>query len=208
MEKDKCMLGYENKIRDFAKHVRNKKVLDVGCGNGNYTSLFAKNGNVVFGVDINDFRHKIYKDKFTYKKYNGKRLPFNNNEFDVVVSFDVIEHVEDDVLFFSEINRVLKKGGIIYVATPNRTRLSNIILKMIGRPVTYPYILSEGGRLGAVVHLREYIGEELSNLSKKTKFNKTKLEYFWFGLRGRVNVGINYPVIKALSQCLFMTSKK
>jgi len=208
MKKDRCMVSYENKIKNFADQIKGKKILDVGCGNGNYTAMFAHDDNKVVGVDINDFRQKKFIKNFRFVKYKGKKLPFKNQEFDIVVSFDVVEHVENDVFFIGEIYRVLRKGGDIYLATPNRTRLSNLLMSIAGKPVKYPYVLSDGGRLGEVVHLREYVGKELAKLLLKKKFLNINVELFWFGLRGRVNCGFRRPIIKSLAQYLFIKARK
>lgn len=208
MKKDKCMASYEAMIKNFAGSLQNKIILDYGCGNGNYTVLFSKNNNKVLGVDIIDLRYKRYQKKFIFSKYDGKKLPYDSNSCDIVTSFDVIEHVEDDVNYVKEANRVLKKGGELFLATPNRTRLSNTILKLVGRGVKYPLILSEGGRLGPVVHVREYLSEELKILLEEQGFNKIKIRPFWFGLRGSINTGICYPLIPHLSQYLFVTARK
>jgi len=202
------MIAYENKIKLFAANFQGKKILDVGCGNGNYTAYFAHDNNTIYGVDINDFRQKRFSDKFKFKKYPGKKLPFKDNFFDLVVSFDVIEHVEDDLLFVNEIYRVLKKNGAVYLATPNRNRLSNVLMRLVGKPVKYPYVLSTGGRLGEVIHLREYLGEELRQILKISKFYNIELEPFWFGLRGGVNRGVNRPLFKSLAQYLFVKAEK
>ncbi|MCX6812238.1 MAG: class I SAM-dependent methyltransferase [Candidatus Berkelbacteria bacterium] len=208
IKKDKCMVAYENKIKRFADQVKGRRILDVGCGTGDYTSMFSHDRNEVIGVDINDFRQKKFVKKFDFIKYDGKKLPFTNQEFDVVVSFDVIEHVENDLFFLNEIHRVLKKNGEVFLATPNRTRFSNMLMKIAGKPVRYPYVLSEDSRLGEVIHLREYISGELKILFQKINFREVGVESFWFGLRGRANRGLNSPVIKSLAQYLFVSAKK
>ena len=208
MKKDKCMISYEKLIKEFADSVQNSKVLDFGCGNGNYTVLFSGRGNEVEGADIADLRYKRYKNKFLFSKYNGKKLPYQKDYFDVVTSFDVIEHVDADANYIKEAKRVLKKGGILFLATPNRTRLSNTILKTIGRQVKYPLILSKNGRLGSVIHVREYIQQELEDLLKKQNFHEIKIKPFWLGLRGSINIGFCYPILPFLSQYLFVTARK
>lgn len=202
------MISYEKFIKKFANTVRNRKILDLGCGNGNYTVIFSKNNNRVIGADVNDFRHKKYSKKFDFVKYDGERLPFKYDSFDLVVSFDVIEHVEDDVNYLKEIKRVLKKNGMVFLATPNRNRLSNCLLKLVGREVKYPLVLSEDGRLGAVIHIREYTKKELKKLLQSVGFGQIRVQSFWFGLRGRVNIGVERPLIKGASQYLFATAKK
>ncbi len=102
------------------------KVLEVGCGEGYGTSVLAQTKADVIGVDIDLTTIDSANDKYgeencRYQLFDGKKLPFEDDEFDVVVSFQVIEHVPDDIAFLNEIKRVLKVGGELYVATPNRS---------------------------------------------------------------------------------------
>jgi len=64
--------------------------------------------------------------------------------FDYVVSFDVTEHIENDATFLIEAYRVLKKGGRIFLETPNRERLSHKLMKLIRKPTQYPLTLGPG----------------------------------------------------------------
>jgi len=72
--------------------------------------------------------------------------PFADNSFDIVVTFQVIEHIQDDVGFLKEIHRVLRPGGFAIITTPNR-----------------PMSLSRNPW-----HIREYTGRELGDLTRKT----------------------------------------
>ncbi|HEY5587880.1 MAG TPA: class I SAM-dependent methyltransferase [Candidatus Paceibacterota bacterium] len=204
IKKDKCMVAYEKYILEFAMEVSNSKVLDIGCGNGNYTKIFNINNNEVYGVDINDFRTDQFKNDFKFLQYDGSRLPFNDGYFEVIVSFDVIEHVEDDENFVREIRRVLKKNGKLLIATPNRNRFSNLLYKFIGKPIKYPLTLSDDGILGKLIHIREYTNKELHNLFFRCGFDDIIVDNFWVGLRGEVNLGVNRFFIKSISQYLFL----
>ena len=86
----------------------NWSVLDVGCG---YTAN--KYANVI--CDTQDLK-SFYKDK-KFVQLSDKILPFKDNEFDFVVASHVLEHVQDPVLFLSEIQRVSSIGGYIEVPT-------------------------------------------------------------------------------------------
>ena len=107
------------------------------------------------------------------------RLPFRNESFDAVVSFDVIEHLEDGLTFLKEIKRIMKKDAKLLCETPNRGRLS---LKMKGlvKPIGYPMVLGPG-----CVHIKEYSKEELEKLLITAGFRDVKIMGVWLGLRGR-----------------------
>ncbi len=86
----------------------NWSVLDIGCG---YSAN--KYANVI--CDTQDLK-SFYKDK-KFVQLSDKILPFKDNEFDFVVASHVLEHVQDPVLFLSEIQRVSSIGGYIEVPT-------------------------------------------------------------------------------------------
>jgi len=96
--------------------IKDKSILDIGTGNGEISSYIGKT-NYVFSVDITDTRQS--KSDFIFSLCN-EALPFKDNSFDVVISNHVIEHVQNQELHIREIKRVLKKGGTLYLATPNR----------------------------------------------------------------------------------------
>lgn len=100
----------------LGKSVEDLEILDIGTGNGEISSLIGKYNNVT-SVDIYDSRQVT--DNFNFLLCN-ESLPFKSENFDVVISNHVIEHVTDQELHISEIKRVLKNDGVLYLATPNR----------------------------------------------------------------------------------------
>jgi len=100
-----------------------KKFLEVGCGLGFFSQKAVELGAKVTGVDIGaklvkKVRKKIPKGRFLVA--SASDLPFSDNNFDVVLCTEVIEHVEDQDMVVGELVRVLRKGGILVVTTPNR----------------------------------------------------------------------------------------
>lgn len=132
-------------IFEFAKKfLAGKKILEVGCGEGDRTKLFYSVSNQVFGIDIVDKVKNEHKNHFQFLLADGRKLPFSDECFDAVVSFDVIEHIEEDKAVVDEMFRVCKKGGFLLLGTPNRLRLSNRLYALIGKRITYPYHLGPG----------------------------------------------------------------
>lgn len=201
---DKCMLVYRERIKKYADSINNAKILDVGCGLGNYTALFAQNGNKVTGLDIQDNRVKTYTPFYKFDLYKGKNFPYKDNTFDYVINFDVIEHIPHDREFVQEMKRVLKKGGQVIVATPNKNRVASILLKLIGKGDVFPKVMQEKGIGGKSIHEREYTKSELTRLFAKAGFKKITVEGCWMGIRGRYNIGTEKFVIPAFAHTLFL----
>lgn len=103
--------------------VANKRVLDFGCGEGYGTNILRKIGSFVVGSDYD--KETLYKAR---KKYGPDinlvvsdclQNCFKDNLFDVVVSFEVIEHVKDIDTYLHAVCKLLKGEGVFYLSTPN-----------------------------------------------------------------------------------------
>lgn len=108
------------------EHIKpNYSVLDLACGNGYGTFLLAEaSQNTTIGGDINSkIIHQCSIDfqmnNLKYMTLDGTKLPFNTGEFDLVVSFETIEHLKEYVIMLEEFKRVLKTNGKIILSTPN-----------------------------------------------------------------------------------------
>lgn len=192
-------------IYTFASDNFNCRIIDVGCGTGEYTSIFSRNGNSVIGLDVQSSVDEKYT-KFLFIRGDGTRLPFHSDCFDRVVSFDVIEHVDDDLTFLKEIHRVLKKDSRVFMSTPNRERLGHTLLKIIGKKVEYPLILGDH-----CIHIREYTKEELEDLFQEVGFKNIYIYPNWVGLRTRVvDVGLTrFPIcLNQVAQYWFVEAVK
>lgn len=115
---------------------RDAKVLDVGCGDGQKTSLFKEkiSCNEIIGADAVPERLKAAKKRGVKVKLLNleKKWPFPKNHFDVIISNQVIEHIVDLDLFISEIYRVLKPSGYVVISTENLSSWHNILALILG----------------------------------------------------------------------------
>lgn len=98
-----------------------RRVLDVGCGIGMYTSAFQRFTPHVHGVEIELPRAVEARERARGVAQSvGEMLPFQDDSFDVVFSHEVLEHVDDDRRCAAEMVRVTRAGGHIVIFVPNR----------------------------------------------------------------------------------------
>lgn len=99
-------------------------MLEVGCGSGGISHWFGESGAMGWSVDAVDVEDvRLVKEGFGFQIVAGTTLPFANESFDVVVSNHVIEHVGNEsaqVDHLKEMRRVLRPGGVAYLAVPSR----------------------------------------------------------------------------------------
>lgn len=103
------------------------KILDIGCGTGNFSIKLAKRGCRVTGIDISQKMLDVAKDKASQEALDIEficmdvaDLKFADNEFDAVISIAAFEFIKDVKIALSEIFRVVRVGGQILIGTINR----------------------------------------------------------------------------------------
>ena len=109
-----------------ARYAHGKHVLDAGCGAGYGSAQLAEAGASVLGVDFS-----AEAIQFAARNYSGPRarflqasctaVPFQDGYFDLVVAFEVIEHLDEYRSFLTECARILAPGGLFIVSSPNKT---------------------------------------------------------------------------------------
>lgn len=110
-----------------SKLIKSKDILDVACGTGyGIEYMMGEGAKCAIGADISMESVKYAQCKFgrdeaiSFVRANGIRLPFAEDSFDVVVSFETIEHVRQYRKFLIECRSVLKDNGLFICSTPNR----------------------------------------------------------------------------------------
>lgn len=115
--------------------VNGKRILDIGCGNGDMLAHFAP-ANDVFGMDVRDqVRQELRHLPRCIAR--SEQLPFTDASFDIVLSHHVIEHVDDHDGHVAEMRRVLAPGGVAYLGTPNLD--SPFMRGHVGNPMVLRY---------------------------------------------------------------------
>jgi len=129
---------------------RGKRVLDLGCGSGYGAARIAGVASNVTGVDVSADAVAFANARYVAQNLEyqvievDSPLPFEDASFDVVLSFQVIEHVADEAGYLREARRVLRPGGVMVLITPDRR-----------------HRLLPGQRPWNRWHLREYSAEDL-----------------------------------------------
>ena len=105
--------------------IKNKRILDIGCGDGVLSYLLYKEGAKISGIDYSDIAINLAKQKtknynIDFRQGNAYKLMYNDNTFDIVVSSDVIEHLDNVNKYLSKINRVVVQNGIVIISTSIR----------------------------------------------------------------------------------------
>ena len=132
----------DNLIKDFdLKNKKNPlsglKILDIGCGGGLLSEPMARLGAKVIGIDpsiksIKVAKHHLKKSKLNIKYYSLSPEKFkSNNKFDVILNMEIVEHVENVDIFIKQSTKLLKKSGIMFIATLNQT-LKSYIFAIVG----------------------------------------------------------------------------
>src|SRR3989344_2258954 len=125
----------------------NAKLLDLGCDEGSFTLRLANKIGTkqIYGIDIVDERIKESKEKGIkiVKSDLNKKLPFEDNFFDVIHANQVIEHLFDVDLFAEEIYRILKPKGYAIVSTENLSSWHNLFALFMGHQAFSQHISSK-----------------------------------------------------------------
>jgi SAM-dependent methyltransferase len=110
--------------------VTGKKVLDAACGEGYGSAHIARTAKTVVGVDnskeaIDHASARYPADNLEFQLADVCELPFENNQFDCIVSFETLEHLEDQSGLLKEFRRVLKPDGFLLISSPDKAEYSD-----------------------------------------------------------------------------------
>ena len=112
--------------------VKGKKVVDIACGEGYGTNILAQNALEIVGIDISEeavenASKKYVRDNLNYMVGSVANIPLESNTVDVVVSYETIEHVDEESQkrFLAEAKRILKEDGVFIISTPNKELYSD-----------------------------------------------------------------------------------
>ena len=125
------------KLTNKDKPLNDIKILDIGCGGGLLSEPMCRLGAQVFGIDASEKNINIAK---LHAKKNDLKINYEcaspenfktESKFDVILNMEIVEHVEDVDFFLKSCAKLLKKNGIMFVATLNKT-LKSYLFAIIG----------------------------------------------------------------------------
>jgi len=125
IERGKFVLSIISKVRNC----QNLKILDIGSGEGGTSEVLSQD-NILISFDMNKIR--LLRQQNSFSNFNllcgsSSSLPFKNNSFDLIILQDVLEHLDNREELINSIYNLLNDNGMIYLSTPNKFSVINII---------------------------------------------------------------------------------
>jgi ubiquinone/menaquinone biosynthesis C-methylase UbiE len=192
--------------------LKDKTILDMGCGNGRYVLKFLEFSPHVQGIEFSDTAVQEYRRDAArpeiVEQGNIEKLTFEDNRFDVVLLNEVLEHVSDDGAAIREAWRVLKPDAWLVVFSPNRLypfETHGVRLTKTGRELPHyfpfvPYIPLSIGHRFLTYHARNYFPWVLKRMIRDQSFEVTAQTCTWQTFE---NISGNAPhLVIALSPLL------
>lgn len=156
--------NYDGRWQQIEHHCKGSdRILDMAAGCGTFVLYGLNCGHDVFGIEPEEWKREYYRQKIASSSYPpefggrilagyGESLPFPNNSFDLVTSYQTLEHVQDLNACIHEMLRITRTGGAVWIITPDynsffeghyripflpcmNRKLAAAYLRLLGRPV-------------------------------------------------------------------------
>jgi len=177
----------DNIVKDFNikssdKPFKNINILDIGCGGGLLSEPMCRLGASVVGIDASEknievakFHAKKSNLKIDYKVASPEKLK-TKVKFDVILNMEIVEHVNDIDFFIKESSKLLKKNGVMFVATLNKT-LKSYLFAIIGAEYVLKWL-----PIGTHDWEKFLMPSDLINISKKNNLTLKNLDGMKFNI--------------------------
>lgn len=155
---------YNEILDEFEKYRKTNRIIDVGCGIGYFLEVAKERGWEVYGTEYTDQAIEICEGK-NISMEQGALDPNNypSEYFDIITSFEVLEHINNPQEELASFYKILRKGGLVYFTTPNFNSLLRYRLKSHYDIITYPE------------HLSYYTPSTIHKVFKKSGFKSIKV---------------------------------
>ncbi len=155
---------YQELLDELEPYRKTNNLLDVGCGIGYFLEEAKKKGWNVYGTEYTEEAVRICEGKgISMQKGVLNPVNYHGKMFDIITSFEVIEHINNPTEELANFNQLLRKGGLVYVTTPNFNSLLRYRLKAAYNVICYPE------------HLSYYTPKTLKTVFEKAGFKKKKI---------------------------------
>jgi 2-polyprenyl-6-hydroxyphenyl methylase / 3-demethylubiquinone-9 3-methyltransferase len=170
------------KINKKKNPLKNVKILDIGCGGGLLSEPMCRLGAEVTAIDASEKNISVAK---LHSKKNNLKIKYictspekleTNIKFDVILNMEIVEHVEDINFFLKSCSNLMKKNGIMFVATLNRT-LKSYIFAIVGAEYVLRWL-----PIGTHEWEKFIKPVELINILKKNNLNLHRIDGMKFNL--------------------------
>ena len=170
------------KLTNKNKPLNNIKILDIGCGGGLLSEPMSRLGAQVSGIDASEKNISIAK---LHAKKNNLNIDYKcispenfniKNKFDVILNMEIIEHVDNINFFLESCSKLLKKNGIMFIATLNKT-LKSYLFAIIGAEYVLRWL-----PIGTHEWEKFVKPEDLVKIQKKNNLQLEKIDGMKFNL--------------------------
>lgn len=151
-----------------------KKILDVGAGHGAFTKQLHEMGYEMAACDLFPEYYR-YDQVKCVKADLTQTLPFDTNSFDAIIAIEVMEHTNDHEVFFREASRILKKGGVLYISTPNILSLKSR-LRFLWSGFYYSFQPLDIRNYDGLQHVSSLTLDQYNYIAIKNGFEAAELE--------------------------------
>ena len=170
------------KLENEKEPLKNIKILDIGCGGGLLSEPMCRLGAKATGIDASEKNINIAK---LHSKKNNLQIDYfctspekfeTKDKFDVILNMEIVEHVEDVNFFLNSCCKLLKKNGIMFIATLNKT-LKSYVFAIIGAEYILRWL-----PIGTHEWDKFVKPEELISILKKNNFKLEKVDGMKFNI--------------------------
>jgi len=177
-------------------------LVDIGCGGGLLAEPLARQGFRVLGIDASEKNIAVARthaelssiDNLAYRATSAEELAASGEKFDVVLNMEVVEHVADLEGFLRSCGALLRPGGIMFVATLNRT-LKSLALAKIGAEYVLGWLPPGTHDWNRFVRPEELIGQLEAGGLKMEKLQGVAFDPLRWDWKLSSDTGVNYIVV-------------
>ena len=183
------------KLKNNIKPLSGVNILDIGCGGGLLSEPMSRIGANVTGIDASDKNIKIAK---LHSKKNNLKINYlcsspeklkSKEKFDVILNMEIVEHVKDINFFLKSCSQLLKKNGLMFVATINKT-LKSYVFAIIGAEYILRWL-----PIGTHEWEKFVNPKDLEKILLKNKLSLNKLDGMKFNIiKDEWNISKDYSV--------------